>query len=113
MWRKRETMKPEDQLKLGLRPCVVYDGRTGRHTALFHRWVDAEYEPETRVLGRHSMEDNSILTYALVEICETGAVWYCMPKDMFFIDSDLFLKYRYEEIEKRKEFYKKVGGNGE
>lgn len=103
-------MTPKEHLKLGLRPCLVYDSRQGRHVALFHRWVDESKMNSNKAINYNSQIDDHLKTYALVEICETGTVWYCKPQDIIFIGDASFLKYRNEEIENLKEFYK-YGGN--
>ena len=103
-------MTPKEHLKLGLRPCLVYDSRQGRHVALFHRWVDESRLNSNKIINYDPRIDDHLKTYALVEICETGAVRYCKPQDLVFVDNESFLKRRKKEINQIKELIQKFGG---
>lgn len=106
---QRELIDLQEKLKWGLRPCIVYDSRAS-HVALFHRWVDESRLNSTRIINHDGRIDDHLKTYALVEICETGAVRYCKPQDMVFISEEFFVKCYNDEIKRTIEFMKEIRG---
>ena len=102
-------MTPKEHLKLGLRPCLIYDSK-GSYVSLFHRWVDESRLNSNKIINYDPRIDDHLKTYALVEICETGAVRYCKPQDLVFVDNESFLKRRKKEINQIKELIQKFGG---
>lgn len=104
-----ELIELKNKLEWGLRPCIVY-GFRDTHAALFHRWVDESRLNSNKIINYDHRIDDHLKTYALVEICETGTVWYCKPQDLVFVDNESFLKRRKKEINQIKELIQKFGG---
>lgn len=104
-----EFIELKNKLAWGLRPCIVY-GFRDTHAALFHRWVDESRLNSNKIINHDPRIDDHLKTYALVEICETGAVWYCKPQDLVFVDNESFLEWRKKEINQIKELIQKFGG---
>lgn len=104
-----KSIELKNKLAWGLRPCIIYDSVV-TYTALFHRWVDESRLNSNKIINYDPRIDDHLKTYALVEICETGAVWYCKPQDLVFVDNESFLEWRKKEINQIKELIQKFGG---
>lgn len=104
-----EFIELKNKLAWGLRPCIVYDSVVP-YTTLFHRWVDESRLNSNNIINYDPRIDDHLKTYALVEICETGAVRYCKPENLVFVDMESFLERRKKESNQIKELIQKFGG---